>query len=261
MQPLADILNTLTRAAEAAGGSRRRPFAPLLRYAVLGAVALSILPATAAGLPRPAPEKSNARGNAGSKPSPEQRRRGGRADGAAHETNVRLPPKINARRFKDLLLKGKELYDRGKLDLGRTFKLTVEADLNKDGTLSSIAVMGAADDPAFKELTRDAVVALSENRVFSFIEGTPRLRLGLLLDREKLTATLAAELGTARRAEETARVYHLGITAMRFKKAGTAEEPVWKNMTASASGKQLALKLEMTRAEAGNLLLKQITPN
>jgi hypothetical protein len=36
---------------------------------------------------------------------------------------------------------------------------------------------------------------------------------------------------------------------------------VRNNMTFAAGGKRLAVKLEMTRAEAGNLLLKQIAPN
>lgn len=34
-----------------------------------------------------------------------------------------------------------------------------------------------------------------------------------------------------------------------------------RNMTASPGGKRLALRLEMTREEAGQLLLRQITPN
>jgi hypothetical protein len=36
---------------------------------------------------------------------------------------------------------------------------------------------------------------------------------------------------------------------------------VLSNMTASAGGKRLALKLEMSRAEAGNLLPQQVSPN
>ena len=42
---------------------------------------------------------------------------------------------------------------------------------------------------------------------------------------------------------------------------GTPVEVVYNNMTVSANGKQLAFNLAMSRADAGNLLLKQIPPN
>lgn len=259
---LSDFLHRIAREREAdARGARRRPVGALLRYAVLGAVALSILPASAAAsLPAHAPQDgAKSQGGVGPKQSAEQTQR---EEAGRKDVHVKLPPKIDTRPFKDLLLKGKELYDRGELDLSRTVELTVEADRNEDGTLANVALTGsAAGDPALKELTADAVAALSESRVFSVLEGPGRVRMGLLLDGQRFRAVLVAELDTVQRAEQTANVYGLGITAMRFKKSGTDEGQVWKNMTASASGKQLALKLEMTRAEAGNLLLKQITPN
>jgi hypothetical protein len=47
----------------------------------------------------------------------------------------------------------------------------------------------------------------------------------------------------------------------RIFRNGKRERVILNNMTVTSSGKQLVLKLEMSRAELGNLLLKQVTPN
>ena len=46
-----------------------------------------------------------------------------------------------------------------------------------------------------------------------------------------------------------------------FRKGRSVEATVLNNMTVSASGKQLLMKLEMSRQTAGNLLLKLLPPN
>lgn len=81
----------------------------LARYAVLGAVALSILPVSAASLPLTAQEMPKQQGGAGPKQSPEQQGQDVSAR-VADAGRVTLPPRVNIKPLKDLWLKGK-LYE------------------------------------------------------------------------------------------------------------------------------------------------------
>lgn len=52
-----------------------------------------------------------------------------------------------------------------------------------------------------------------------------------------------------------------GASRARISSKSGEEAVVLNNMTVSASGKQLALRLGLSREQFGNLILKQITPN
>ena len=252
---LAEILNTMT-GARPADTRGRRGVAALVRYVAVALVALSVIPASAAQTRGAAPDKSKPQGEAGSKQTQGQQQ----AEGKPAGQGVKLPPRVNAFPFKQLLRKGKALYDEGRLDLGRTISLSAEGDLAEDGTLSAIQMTGAADAVTI-ELAKDAVRALSASRVLAVLQGAPRVGMRFMLDPRHVSFTVQAEGKSERHAADTASSYRALIDVARFGKAGTAEAVIWNNMTASASGKQYALKLEMTRAEAGNLLLQHVAPN
>ena len=82
----------------------------------------------------------------------------------------------------------------------------------------------------------------------------------LALDKQ-IAVTINAESDLEQRASVMANLIGVAAKHQSNKKTGTDETVAWNNMKVSASGKVLTLKLEMSREAAGNLLLKQITPN
>ena len=268
-----DFLNIIKRARAAATYRPRRVFASLARFVVLGLAALSVLPACAAEAnhARAAEDHSRAQGNAEPGQSPEQQKQfqeqqtqpmATATATPAVENNVKPPPKVYTRAFKDLLAKWGGEYHAGRLDLNGPVSLIVEADRTEDGTLENMILTGdSASDPTVARLARDVAIAIGASGVLEFLEGVPHLLLNFRLDQQKLDAVLNAETDSEKRAESLARVFEVGFKFQSHRKAGTDEAVVWNNMKVSASGKVLTLKLEMTREAAGNLLLKQITPD
>ena len=177
----------------------------------------------------------------------------------AEQNKVKLPPKINARPFKDMLVKWNGEYERGRLNLNGTISVTLEADRNEDGTLTNMVMTGgSASDPALKELAKDVVTTLSASRTLEFLQGSRHLKLRLVLNRQKLSVAVSTEMDTAERASSMANVYGLGILGMRWKKAGTDEGQVWKNTRVTAQGKAIVVTFDMPRETAGSLLARQV---
>jgi hypothetical protein len=177
----------------------------------------------------------------------------------AEQSKVKLPPKINSRPFKDMLVKWNGEYEKGRLNLNGTISVTLEADRNDDGTLTNMEMTGgSASDPALKELAKDVVSTLSASRALAFLEGADRLMLKLVLNQRKLSVVVNSEMETEERADQMARVYSIGIMGMRFAKGGTDEGQVWKNTKVSAKGKAIQVEFDMPRETAGSLLAKQV---
>ncbi|HEX7175642.1 MAG TPA: hypothetical protein VF240_10320 [Pyrinomonadaceae bacterium] len=180
-------------------------------------------------------------------------------DRVAEQNKVKLPPKINSRPFKDMLVKWNGEYEKGRLNLNGTIAVTLEADRNEDGTLTNMVMTGgSASDPALKELAKDVVATLSASRALEFLQGSRHLKLRLVLDRQKLNITVNTEMDSAERASSMANVYGLGIIGMRWKKAGTDEGAAWKNTRVSAQDKTIVVTFDMPRETAGSMLARQV---
>jgi hypothetical protein len=257
-----DFLHRIARerAADARGARCRRPVAALLRYAVLGAVALSILPASAAAsLPTHAQAKSGARADSEPQRAPERP-----SQGPAFERDyggVQRPPRVNTQPFKDLLLKAKRLYDAGQLDLSRTIELNAEADRADDGTLTNFQMSSLTRDSAHRELAIGVVAAISQSRLLRFLEGVPHIRLKLFLDQQRLAITSSAEVASEDLARQMSSGYGGLLAFARVRERGRPSGVVWNSMGFKSDGKQFTVTLEMSREEAGRLLLQLITPN
>ncbi len=177
---------------------------------------------------------------------------------AAEQSGVKLPPRVNAKPFKDLLAKWKVEYEKGNLNLKGNIYVTIEADREEDGTLTNMVMTGgSADDPALKELAKDVVKTISASHALQFLEGARRLKMTLTLNRTKLNVVASTEMDSAERASAMARVYGVGIMAMGMKKGGTDEGQVWKNTKATSNGKNVVVSFDMPRDTAGSLLAKQ----
>lgn len=246
------------RTDERAAGAASRPDAGLLvMCAMVGMLLLVTFPASAAGLSLLATLNASDAPTQTSAQEPQ-----GESRLQSETPGVKRPVKVNARPFKDLLARAAQMHARGEIDLSGTLEMVVEGDRNDDGSLDNIIITGAAaSNPKLLELAREAVIAISDSRMLSFLEDARHLRLTLRLDPQTVAAQALTELESSQRAAERARGYNALLAYGRIAKKGQPEAEVWNNMTVSANGKQLVMRLEMSREAAGNLLFKNITPN
>lgn len=180
-------------------------------------------------------------------------------DGTPHAARV---VQVNPRAFKDLLLKGQRMAERGELRLDKPFEFNLEAARNDDGTLSNVIVGGPSlADDKIRELVNEFAYTLSASGVLGGLDEARHVWTTLRLDAQTLSASFAAEYPSEQHAAKMAQGYGVLLALAQFTKKERAESVVYRNMKVSSSGKRLAVRLEMSREAAGNLLLQQITPN
>lgn len=180
------------------------------------------------------------------------------AEKLAAEKGAKKIPVINARPFKDLLAKGKEMKDKGVIDLNRTVELTVKADRRPDGTLANPTIDNAAGDEHLKELAAEFIAAVGDSKVLAFLQGTDHMTMQLKLDQKSLSVRVVAEAESAGRASDIALGYGALLAGARLAKGGTDEGKVWESVDLNSQGSQVMLTFSMTRAAAGTLLAKQV---
>jgi hypothetical protein len=231
--------NAPRRTREEAGA---RPRVSLLHYAVLGFVALGVLPAASADAPLLSAQAQKT--------------------DAGVQAGVRRPAKVNMAPFRAFLSRSRRLKEQGKLDLSKPRTLIVEGDRQEDGTLANVNITGAsAADPNFRRVAQDFVAAVNESRALSFLDGVTHMRMVFALDAERFRAETASDTPTEARASEMASGYRMMVNFGRVMKRGTDEGVVLNHMKVSASGKQLLMTLDMPREAIGNILHRQVTPN
>jgi hypothetical protein len=181
-------------------------------------------------------------------------------DKIANETGVKRPPRINPKPFKVLLSKGKEMKDRGEIDLNGTIEMTVEADRNTDGTLSNVEITGGrTSDQALKELAKEFIAALSDSHALSFIEGTGHLVMHIKSDPEGINVNIGTEMASEAVASTNSQGYSLLLYGARAKATPDSdEEKILKSTRISSNGKQLIVDFKMPRATVEEMLKKQM---
>lgn len=180
-------------------------------------------------------------------------------DRLAAETNVKRFPKINAKPFKDLLAKGKEMMDAGVIDLKGLIAISVEADRNEDGTLANVTVTKInTSDENLKTLALEFVQALSASRALSALDGTKHLTMELESNPTGITAIVKTEMESEAVASERALGYNGMLYFGSFTKKGKDEEEIYKNTKISSTGKEITLTFSMSREVATKILNKQV---
>lgn len=176
----------------------------------------------------------------------------------AKEAGIERPPQINKKPFVDLLAKAKQMKDKKELDLSGVIGMTIEADLNPDGTFSKIYFIKEPADPKVKELATEFMQALGASRALSFLKGANHLSMTLSLDDKTVSASVSTEMESADRAKEVANGYSGLLTIERLRKSGKDEGVIWNNTTVAPRGKEVIVSFKMARDAAGNMLKKQL---
>ena len=187
-----EVPGAITRTRAAGRKASRRVAAVFARYAVLGLASLSVVPACSVlAAQTPAPhDQPNAQGGAeGTRlrrqqtPTP-----GGQEQAGAAEVGLPLPPRVNARPFKDLLERWGAQYRVGRLDTGGDFDITFESD-ERARSMASVYGLGLEFERAGRRgtdagLVWDKTKVSASGKALTVELEIPRQTLGNLLLRQ-----------------------------------------------------------------------------
>src|SRR5215213_1673102 len=176
----------------------------------------------------------------------------------AEQNKVKRPRTVNKRPFVDLLVKYKEMKEKGELNLDGPVEMTIEADLNADGTLSNVQITRKSGDPKLLEATQDFVTALSASGVLDFLEGTEHLVLRITLDGTQMAVSAETQMASADEARLKALGYNALLAGGALFRSGRDEGTLMSNTKVTSSGKQLTLSFNLPRATISEMLKKQI---
>jgi hypothetical protein len=175
----------------------------------------------------------------------------------AKENTIERPPAINIKPFEDITLKGKELFEQGKLNLDGPLDVTATATLNDDGTFNIETVRinwNAGGDENNRLLAQQLVMALSQSKLFGALRGAKDVRLALRLDSQNVSAKIASELASEEEAARYATVYTFLLSVGRQDKRGTPEGELYDGLNLANDGKLLLLSFEMRKDLAGKII-------
>jgi hypothetical protein len=169
-------------------------------------------------------------------------------------------PKVNLSPFRDLLAKALRLRADGSLTAEDTFDFAVEADRAEDGTLRNVELGGAsAGNDHWRELVKDFVAAVSNSRLLAEFKDALHIHMRFRLDAQTSLASLNFEAPSETRAQQLARGYDALVHLASLQQRGANSAAVLNSLQVSASGKQFAVKLEMSRERLGNLLRQSLS--
>jgi hypothetical protein len=179
-------------------------------------------------------------------------------DKVAEQYKIKRPKTINKRPFVDLLVKYKEMKDKGELDLSKPVEMTIEADRNADGTLRNVVVTRKSGDPKLIEATKDFVAALSASGALDFLEGTDHLTLNIKLDDTVVAINASTEVESAEDAKQKALGYNAALALGALAKKGRDEATIMNNTNVTHKGKLITVNFNLPRATIGTIVSKQI---
>ena len=183
---------------------------------------------------------------------------------------------FNTRPLKDWLARTSALKDKGLLDLTADLEMTIDARLNPDCRLEDPKVVQKSGDGQMIDMAKDLASAISDSRMLLYLKDPEKLKLEqgakslrceptalrftVKLDQNDFDATVGTEADSPDRAAQLARQYNWALVvgevkAHRLKKD---EEVIFKNTKVTSEGKQITVHFKMPRANATELLKKQI---
>lgn len=222
-------------------------------------------PRAATPQPSPSPEVAQATPTPSPEATPlteEQKKAEAEMDRIAKEAGIARPPgNINVKPFEDIAVKGKEMFDQGKLNFNSAIEVTATADLNEDGTLKMETVKFnwvTASDQATADLAQQLLTAMSQSKVLVVLKGAKDVRITLKLDQQNVSIKVLSDLPSDTEAMKTA----LGCAALvaigKSAKKGTNEGTLYENLKFDSTGKQFSMSFEMPKDAAGKMISEML---
>jgi hypothetical protein len=214
--------------------------------------------------PSPAPEVAQATpGPTPAALTEEEKRAEAEMERIAKENGIARPPgNINTKPFEDIAVKGKELFDQGKLNLNSAIDVTATGELNEDGSLKPETVKldwgTTPSDQNTADLAQQLITAMSQSKVLVILKGARDVRISLKLDQQTVKIAVTSDLPNEDEAMKTA----LGCSALvaigRSAKKGTNEGVLYENLKFNSAGKQFAMTFEMPKDAAGRMITEML---
>ncbi|HJQ33917.1 MAG TPA: hypothetical protein VJ866_17175 [Pyrinomonadaceae bacterium] len=180
----------------------------------------------------------------------------------AKDLGVDMVPVVNTKPFEDIAVKGKELIDQGKLDLKNTaIEVTATAALNEDGTLKADTVQinwVTTSDENTNQLAQQLLTALSQSKVLGILKGAKDVSFALKLDQQNVSVSVSSDLPSEDIAAKSAEGYAALVGYGSFKKKGTDEGELYKNLKFGNKGKQFTMSFEMPKDAAGKMISEML---
>ena len=150
------------------------------------------------------------------------------------------------------MLRGKELFDQGKLNLDGQLDLSAVAGLNDDGTLNldTLKFEGTPSDENIVAFAHQLITALSQSKVFGALRGAKEVRFALKLDNQNLSVKIASELPSEEQAAMYVTAYDAMLIIARRQKQGTDDGEIYDSIKFDNDGKLFLLSFEMPRGVA-----------
>lgn len=170
--------------------------------------------------------------------------------------------RARSQRLHELLAEIRNHVQLADFESDRSFSITLDAEAvgNEDDPLHSFKVeCGRETDEFWCETTSQLVAALRGGILHNLLKDARRVNCALKLDGDHAVAHLVADFSTPAHAGDKAHTHKIFIARVRQDYEGSDLALVLNNMAVSANGKQLAMKLEMSRAQAGNLLRQRLS--
>ncbi len=176
---------------------------------------------------------------------------------AAEKGIARPPGDINTKPFEEIAVKGKELFDQGKLNFDSTIEVTATGELNEDGTLKPETVKlnwVTASDENTALLAQQLLTAMSQSKVLVMIKGAKDVTISLKLDQQTVKIAVLSDLGTEAAAKKAAEGFGGMVALGRLVKKGTNEGVLYENIKFEYAGNQFAMNFEMPKDAAGKMI-------
>jgi hypothetical protein len=176
---------------------------------------------------------------------------------AAEKGLARPPGDINTKPFEEIAVKGKELFDQGKLNLSSAIEVTATGELNEDGTLRPETVKinwVTASDENTALLAQQLLTAMSQSKVLSMLKGAKDVTISLKLDQQTVKIAVLSDLPTEDGAKTAAEGFGGMVAVGRMLKKGTNEGTLYENLKFNYAGKQFAMNFEMAKDAAGKMI-------
>src|SRR5918911_2551261 len=213
--------------------------------------------------PSPAPEVAQASPTPTPAMTEEEKKAEAEMERIAKENGIARPPGgINTRPFEDIAVKGKELFDQGKLNLNSAIEVTATGVLNEDGTLKPETVKidwtTPPTDQNTADLAQQLLTAMSQSKVLVVLKGAKDVRISLKLDQQTVRISVQSELPDEDAAMKTAMGCSLLVNIGKQAKKGTNEGVLYENLKFDSSGKQFAMTFEMPKDAAGQIIKEML---
>ncbi|HEX8355007.1 MAG TPA: hypothetical protein VF611_19025 [Pyrinomonadaceae bacterium] len=179
---------------------------------------------------------------------------------AEKKTGVRAP-KINPKPWEDLAREGKELFDRGKLNLDSQVDVSATAERDDDGKLKPETVnikWNKPGDETTALLAQKVITAVSESTMLSTLDGAKGVDMSLRMDEQEIVVVIANEFPSEAEAKKFAEGYGTILYAARIIKSGTDEGKLYDNVKISPDGKRFVISFKMPKDVAGKMIANML---